>query len=152
MTPASRARRGQSCTAERALPIAVAICRSLKPSALSRKTSRILRTGNLACPTVALLPVGKRDHGSGGYPSHTPRPASTGIRTCHYGASKRSSSMRPGAHEHAVFVACKWRSSGYQPRSRRLKMADFPGVILFYLQDSKVPFRMLRGTSPTGAD
>ena len=32
-----------------ALPIAAAICRSLKPSALSRRTARMLRTGSLSC-------------------------------------------------------------------------------------------------------
>ena len=54
----------QMCSA---LPTAAAILRSLKPSSyLSRKTCRILRTGNLACATADLLPFQERRHGSGG--------------------------------------------------------------------------------------
>ena len=56
---ASPQRRRQSYTVERAQPIAAAIWRWLHPSALSRSTTRILRTGNLACATVTLLPHGK---------------------------------------------------------------------------------------------
>src|SRR5690606_20834140 len=62
---AARARLKHSCTVERAEPMLAAICRSLKPSALSRRTSRILRTGNLACPTVDLLARWQIDHGNG---------------------------------------------------------------------------------------
>ncbi len=39
--------------------VTAAILRSLNPAAFSRKTSRILRTGNLCCATVDLLPVWK---------------------------------------------------------------------------------------------
>jgi len=54
--------------------MAIAICRSLNPAALSRRTSRIWRTGNLACPTVDLLPSGKKITVAAVIPLHTPRP------------------------------------------------------------------------------
>lgn len=57
----------------RALPILTAICRSLNPSAFSRRTSRILHTGNLACPAIDLLPLGKRITVAAVIPLHMPR-------------------------------------------------------------------------------
>lgn len=50
--PASRQRRTQSRTVERAQPMATAIWRSPISSARSRSTSRILRTGNLCYATA----------------------------------------------------------------------------------------------------
>jgi hypothetical protein len=44
-----------SATVRRARPQLAAICRSLKPAALSRSTSRILRMDNLALGTVDLV-------------------------------------------------------------------------------------------------
>lgn len=71
-----------SCTVERAEPIAAAICRSPKPSAFSRNTSRILRTGNLACPTANFLALRKIGRGSGWSIRFTSAgPASAEIRT-----------------------------------------------------------------------
>ncbi len=64
--PASLARRRHSCTVERAEPIAAAVLRSLNPAALSRNTSRILRTGNLCCATVDLPSSLERGHGGAG--------------------------------------------------------------------------------------
>jgi hypothetical protein len=58
-TPARSARQRQICTLERAHPTLRAICRSLKPSACSRKISRIRRTDNLSWATFDLLPGGK---------------------------------------------------------------------------------------------
>jgi len=63
--PALSPRLKHSCTVDRALASAVAICRSLKcASNLSRKTSLIFRIDNLACATVDLLPPVESDDGS----------------------------------------------------------------------------------------
>jgi hypothetical protein len=81
--PAAAARFKHNCTVEREQPIAAAIFLSLTPAALSRSTSRILRTGNLFCATDDLLQQRKRDHGSRGLPASHYGPTCSGIMDRH---------------------------------------------------------------------